>query len=308
MCAPHFASGRTGPGRAAYHGAARGWRAFALTLLLALAAGCERAAPPPAAPEAAPLPPPRLWSLSPDVSALLVELGVAGSVLAADSDSLVLQGLADAADLGPGGDGALALVAALPPEHAVLLGDARGRALAEALAARGIPTTVLAPRSSNEVLDAVQRLGALVHRETRAAAVSARIARDVAQVAMRRDGRERLVAAWLLQREPPVGVGAVGLLHELLELAGAENAVHGASGERVALDAAAISRAPDVVLDSSQPPAPPGDPLLARGARHVRVPDELASLPALDLVSRVERLYALLYQGEGTPTEAATGR
>lgn len=237
-----------------------------------------------------------MWSLSRDLSEILVELGVGASVSAADSASLALPQLAGAVDLGPAGEGCLELAGSSRPDHAIVLGDPRGRALAEALEQRGIPTAVLDPRSSNEVLEAVHRLGALMHRETRAAAVAARIAGDVAEIAVRRDGRKRLVAAWLLERDPPVVVGATGLLHELLELAGAENAVHATSGERVTLGAGVqMERTPEVWLDSTGDPSGARDPLLPAGVRLEPVPPELTRLPALDLVERVERLYALLY-------------
>lgn len=276
-----------------HHAAERRRRTFASIACVAALLACERREPPPPAQQQ---PPPRVWSLTPELSALLVELGVAGSVTAADRASLALPELAYAADLGPGGENALALVDALRPERAILLGDARGLALAQALTERGIATTVLAPRSANEVIEAVQRLGALLQRETRAAALAAHISNDVARVATRRDGQQRLVAAWLLARDPPVVVGASGLLHELLELAGAENAVHGVRDERVALSAELLTgRPPELLLDSTgaAPNAPEPPPL--HGTRRVPVPAELAALPALDLVERVERLHALLY-------------
>ena len=214
----------------------------------------------------------------------------------ADSASLALPELASAADLGPDAERAADLARSLRPDLAVGLGDERGRARAAELEAAGVPTTLLAPRSANEILDGVTRLGALLRRETRATAVSARIARDVSHVATLRDGQPRLVAAWLLARDPPVVVGGGGLLHELLELGGAENAFHGPLLERIQTTPDELSRLEiDVLLDASGEPAPARDPLRGAGVRLVAVPRELAALPALDLVERVERLHALLY-------------
>jgi hypothetical protein len=50
-----------------------------------------------------------------------------------------------------------------------------------------------------------------------------------------------------------------------------------------------------VWLDSTGDPSGARDPLLPAGVRLEPVPPELTRLPALDLVDRVERLYALLY-------------
>ena len=292
-------------------------------LLALLAVACDREQPA-AAPEPPPEPVPLLLSLSPEVSRLIVELGVGREVVGADTASLALPELAEAVDLGPNAERGAELASALRAQRAIGLGDARGRALALRLEAQGVPTTLLAPRSANEVVEAVHRLGNVLRRETRATAVAARIARDVSRVATRRDGRARLVAAWLLERDPPVVVGGGGLLHELLELSGAENAFHGPLEERLATTPEALAALKlDVLLDASGA-APDAAPLGPEGVRLQPVPPELATLPALDLVERVTRLHALLYpedaearmaqgasdaSGEsGRLTEAATGR
>lgn len=290
-------------------------RAFCALALAVLAGACD---PPERSvvPDAPAARGPSLLSLSPEVSQLLVELGLAGDVVGADRDSLHLRELALAADLGPGADDSARLARALRAERAIGLGDAHGLALARALEAEGVLTTLLAPRSANEVVQAVHRLGELLDRRTRAAAVAARMTADVSRIAVRRDGRERLVAVWLLERDPPRAVGGEGLLHELLELAGAENAFHGPREEQVdAGESALAGLAFDVLLDASgvggAGPARRG----AAGARVVVVPRELARLPALDLPTRVRVLHALLYgddeggaSGNGRLTDAATGR
>jgi ABC-type hemin transport system substrate-binding protein len=303
-------SGRGSIDAAPYHAAVRAGLATCAIALAALSGACDRPPAVATAPPAASAP--SLLSLSPEVSGVLVELGLAGDVVGADRDSLRLPGLGHAADLGPGAQDAARRARALRADHAIGLGDDRGRALAGALEAEGVPTTLLGPRSANEVVQAVHRLGALLDRSTRASAVAARMTADVSRIAMRRDGRERLVAVWLLARDPPRAVGGEGLLHELLELAGAENAFHGPPEPEVDAGAPELSGvAFDVLLDASGATPPPD----ALGARVLAVPPELARLPALDLVSRVRALHALLYGEEagaaprnGRLTEAATGR
>lgn len=279
-----------------YHAAALAAVEFYAALAIAALSGACGPAETVAEPAAQLEPPPLVLSLSRDVSELLVELGVGASVVGADSASLALPGLANAVDLGPGGEHAPELTNTLRADLAIALGDATGQALAAALEQRGVPTVLLAPRSANEVIEALHRLGALVHRETRAAVIAARITREVSEINTRRDGRPRLVAVWLLEQDPPVVVGGTGLLHELLELAGAENAFHGPQGERIRVTSAELAAStPDLWLDSTG--APPGASRLVvpSGARLEVVPSELARLPALDLVSRITRLHALLY-------------
>jgi iron complex transport system substrate-binding protein len=254
-------------------GRTRAWLALAV-LAASLACGTDE----PAAPERSPL---RILSLSRDVSALLVELGLAAEVVGADRASLALPELRAAADLGALDGMALSLAVALRPDLALLLSDDPSPPFAAELERRGIRCAVLSPRTANDVLAAVHRLGALLGVETRASALAAKLTRDVAAIATRRDGRTRVRVAWLLRRDPPVVVGGSGLLHELLELAGAENVFHGPpdapTPEQVEVGLAELrASGADVVLEA----------------------DELARLPLLDLTSRVSELHARLYPGE----------
>ena len=164
-------------------------------LLVALGCGPEE----PSAPDAARTPP-RILSLSREVSELLVELGLAPSVVGADHASVALPQLADAADLGDAGASgadALALAAALRPDLALFLADGEPP-FARALEARGIRSYVFAPHSANDVLAAVHRLGAILGDETRTTALAARITQrrlPLRDAARRACARARRLAA-----------------------------------------------------------------------------------------------------------------
>jgi iron complex transport system substrate-binding protein len=264
-------------------------RRAACCALAALALACDSSP----REEASPLPiPARIVSVGPDLGRVLVELGLGPSVVGVDSPSLALPELARALDLGSGAALSGERARSLAPELVlVLAGPADPAArFAATLAAEGIPAHVLAPRDANAVLDAIARIGRLTGKELRAAAVAARLTRDVTQLATLRDGRTRLRVAWLIGDEPLVAVGASGLLHELLELAGAENALHAPQGEALALTAAQLAAAaPDVVLGA--PALLPSVP----GARSVALDPALSALPLLDLPGRVRALHDVLY-------------
>lgn len=267
---------------------------------MAVALGCGTDETAERVPAESTRPPPRILSLSRGVSEIVIELGLAPQIVGADRASLALPELADSADLGAPDADALPLAVALRPDLALFSGDALPP-FGQALEAKGIRSYVLAPRNANEVLAAIDRIGVLVGRETRATALSARVTREVSAVAQRRDGRRRLVVLWLLRRDPPRVVGGIGLLHEVLELAGAENAFHGQAEPQSVIDPAELAKTrADLVLDATGTPGPP----LVPGVGVLEIPPELASLPALDLASRVARLYALLYGDE--PSSAAT--
>jgi vitamin B12 transport system substrate-binding protein len=241
-------------------------------------------------------PPSRIVSLTPELSRVLVELGAAPAIVAADGASRALPELAHAVDLGTLAEADVERALAAGPDVALALGTARATAFAAWLTERGVRAHVLSPRSVNEVDAAVQRLGRLLGRETRALASVARMARRVSQIATARDGRSRLRVVWILERDPLVVVGGVGLLHELLELAGAENAFHEPLEERARIELRELTEsAPDLALDSSA--AGPRDHL-PQGPKRVRVAPRLAEVPALDLPDRVHRLHAALYPAE----------
>lgn len=264
-------------------------RRGALAILAALALGCGRDSAPAGA-----FPPPRVASCDAEISAVLAELGAGPDAVGADSRSLGIPGFAAAADLGLDCERASDAAADL----VLVLGTPAGRELAARLEAAERKTLVLAPRSVNEIVATHTRLGALLGRKDEAALAVGRLAGQVARIATSRDGRSRLTVVWVLERDPLEVVGALGLLHEILELAGAENGFHGEGDERLRVTPEEIAaRAPDLVLDSSGESGPAL--ALAPGLRVVRADPALARSPTLDVLGRVERLHAALYAPGG---------
>ena len=264
-----------------------------LFVVVALACG-------PSAPEGrtdeSPLP--RIVSVGPELGRVLVELGLGPRVVGVDSASHEIPELAHAIDLGNRGALSDELARRARPNLVLVLAGASApeAALARAIATERIAAYVLSPSDADEVIATVHRIGRLVGRELRAAAIAARLTREVSDVAILRDGRTRLSAAWVIGRDPLVVVGGSGMLHELLELAGAENAFHTPMEARLDVTTADLSaREPDVVLSA---------PILSvavPGAKSVSVDPALARLPLLDLSARVRALYAALYPGQGSP-------
>lgn len=273
-------------------------RALLSAVILALA--CDPSAPGPAREPT----PPRIVSLGAELGELLVEMGLGPAVVGVDSHSLAIPELAQALDIGDPAAPSVALAHRVRPELVLVLAapSQPGGSFARALEEEGIPALVLAPRDANEVIATIHRIGRLVGRELRAATVAARLTREVSEIATLRDGRPRLKAAWVLEGDPLVVVGASGLLHELLELAGAENAFHAPERERLTITSAELAAStPDVVLTP-----PRSDPVLP-GARSIAIDPALAACPLLDVPARVRALHAVLYpsQAVGRDTSRA---
>ncbi len=259
-----------------------------------LALACE-----PSAPAPPPEPPsPRIVSLGGDLAGLLVELGVGPSVVGVDSPSLEIPELTHALDLGDPADLSLALARGARPDLVLVLAEPSHPAagFARTLEREGVPAHVLTPLDANGVVAEIHRVGRLVGRELRAANLVARLTQEVSEIATLRDGRHRSTAAWVLEVEPLVVVGGSGLLHELLELAGAENAFHTPRDHRLVITPAELGAvAPEVVL------VPSGVGPLLTGARRIPIDPALAALPLLDVASRVRSLHAALYPSRATP-------
>ena len=241
----------------------------------------------------------RIVSLSPEISRVLVKVGAAHQVVAAEHVSCLAPDLAHVLDLGDACAIGPATVRALDADLVLALaGDC----------APGDPAdprrVVLEAADLDGALRAWLRIGELVGRDAEAARAVDDWTRALGRIAMSRDGQGRLRVVWVVSREPLRAVGPSGVLHELLELAGAENAIHEGEarldpGELLA--AAGIDR----VLDSSGAPGA----LEGTSAPVLRVDPRVADLPLLDPIERVSGLHAALYgrTGEAAPGEAAPG-
>jgi hypothetical protein len=91
-------------------------------------------------------------------------------------------------------------------------------------------------------------------------------------------------------------VGATGLLHELLELAGGENAFHDRIGSRFEVTVEEIQdRSPDLVLVSTA-----REEFAEKLKLPVRrIPRELSRVPTLEPVVRLTALHEVLYPEGG---------
>ena len=257
--------------------------------MLATVGGCERVGTPP-----------RLLVLSPEIARVLVDLEVADAVAGADDQSRGLPELAHATSLGSLEERHVARAVALAPVLALALARDVERRFATELSARGVQVEYFDPRSMDEVVSAMRRLGDLVGQPERALQLTRRMLLAITKTAVARDRKRRLTVAWVLDRDPLTVVGGSGLLHEMLELAGAENAVHAANDERVVLDESGLATLRyDAIVDATGEETRPSRDA---DATTLRVAPELAALPTFDLTRRVRLLHERLY-----PSHALAG-
>lgn len=223
-------------------------RACALALVANLVAAPARAA---GAPDAH-----RVVSLNPSLTAILLDLGARNALVGVD-DFSARQQPAVAALPRAGGlyDPNLEAVTALRPDLVVLVQGVEQRAFGERLEALGIPVEVFDPKTYDDVLETIERLGARVGRTDAAHAKVAglRRARDAAMQAAA--GQPRTRAVLVLQREPLFVAGAGSFLDDMLRAAGAENLAAELPGlyPRASLEWL-IAAKPEVIVDTAVDP------------------------------------------------------
>jgi len=228
-------------------------RALASVALVALAAGAGAAAP-----EREPAPPAparRVVSLNPSLTAIAVALGARDALVGVDSFSLRAEpAVAGLPAVGGLYNPSLEAVVALAPDLVVFVPTAEQRDFQRTLEALGLPVLPFDPVAFDEVLAAIETLGARLGRtaEARTRVDAIRAARS--RVEARAAGRPRPRAVLVLQRDPLYVVGRGSFVDEMLASAGAENAAREFSEPypRVAREWL-LDAAPELLLDASDP-------------------------------------------------------
>jgi ABC-type Fe3+-hydroxamate transport system substrate-binding protein len=175
----------------------------------------------------------RVVSMNPSLTAILVAIGARSSLVGVDEFSAREQpAIADLPTVGGLYNPGLEAVVALAPDLVVLVPSAEQRDFRARLAVLEISFLELNPIRFDEVLAAIEELGARVGREAAAAARVKEIRRVRSGVEDATRGLPRIRTLLVLQRDPPFVVGR---------------------GSRVTREWI-IDAAPAVILDSSDSP------------------------------------------------------
>jgi iron complex transport system substrate-binding protein len=257
------------------------WRVAAGLLLLvagpALAAGAAPAR--------------RVVSLNPSLTAMVIALGGREALVGVDDYSARSPAAAGLPSVGGLYNPSLEAVVALAPDLVVLVPSAEQRGFTERLEALGIPRLVLDPVSFDDVLAAIERIGAALGREREAAARVGAIRATRARVEAAARPLPVLRGVLVLQREPLFVAGRGTFVDDMLRSLHVTNLAAEQPGHwpRLAREWL-LAAAPELIVDSSPDPEPalshwsrwPSLPAVAKGAV-VSVPVGVATLPGPDL-------------------------
>ena len=247
---------------------------------------------------------PRVVSLNPSLTAILLAVGAEANLVEVDDYSAAeIPEVAALPRVGGLFSPSLEAVMALRPDAVVLVPSAEQRDFRARLEQLGIRVVAFANIRFEDVLENIRGLGALVGRESEAAARIAAVekAREEAlRLGASRSGPEVLV---VLQREPVFVVGSGNFIEEMLIALGARNlaAEFPDAYPRVAVEWL-IAHAPDVLIDLSGPGSDalaywsrwPSIPAVANG-RVVSLDAQEISMPGPHLDRAYRHLAVALY-------------
>ncbi len=262
----------------------------------------DASAPPAPSSERAPL---RLVSLNPSLSAILDRLGAADQIVGIDDyTAQVVPSLADRPRVGGLFDPNLEAVVALRPDRVLIVAGVDQEAHADRIRRVGVEVEIYANERFDEVLENIERLGAMVDARDAAARRVAEIRATraaVERVTGRLARRPKTVA--VVDRSPLFLVGGDTFLDEMLEAAGAANLVRalGAGYPRGSLEWL-IAAKPSLLLDMTPggEAAPefwaqwPSLPAVREG-RAIGVEAARVSLPGPELDRALRELAVLIH-------------
>jgi len=167
---------------------------------------------------------PRLVSLNPSLTAIVLRLDASESLVGIDDYSArLLPEVAGLPRVGGLFDPSLEAVVALRPDRVLIVAGVDQQSHARRLRALGLSVEIFENEGFGQVLENVERLGALLGREREASRRVAEIRAMQRAVAAAVSERPRPATLAIVDRTPLYVVGAETFLDEMLEAVGATN-------------------------------------------------------------------------------------
>jgi ABC-type Fe3+-hydroxamate transport system substrate-binding protein len=264
-------------------------------LLVALATALLSCGVEPPAPGA----PPRIVSLSPSITRILLALDAADAIVGVDRYSQRLERVRGKPSLGGLFAPDLERTLELEPSLILAVESAQQSAYLDVMRARGVRVQTFRGHTLADVLTSFARIGELVGKSERGAALAERVGRELAALTAA-SGHARPSVAIVIESEPLYVVGGGSFVNDLIEAAGGRNAFADQPDPypRVGLEVLA-ERAPQVLVDTTFDAAHMEEAQLAARAHWRRfawiervevLPQGILTLPGPDLVEAAHML------------------
>ena len=200
----------------------------------------------------------------------------------------------------------LEALAGLEPDLVVTWADATQRAVGQRVDALGIPVYRAEVQTIADLRRHLRRLGTLLGREKRAAALVDSLDVALESVAASVSGRERVDVYYSVWHDPPQTTGPGTFIDEVIEHAGGRNIFGDAarSWPRVSVEAI-LRRDPDALVIARHSPDAPGAPWLeepgwrelraVRAGRYLMVDGDLFNRPGPRVAEAAQRMARFLH-------------
>jgi iron complex transport system substrate-binding protein len=267
-------------------------------LAVALLAGATAGAEPTASAT------PRVVSMNPSLTRMLIALGAAATLVGVDEFSARTEVSVDHLPrVGGLFNPSLEAVVALQPDLVVVVPSVAQRDFRNRLRELGIDVLELSNITLDEVLDSIRKLGARVDRVEAARIRVEEIRRTWSDIARRAAEKPSRSVVLVLQRDPLYVAGAGSFLDEMLRAAGVRNAAAHFPDPypRVGIEWL-IAAGPEIIVDSARDPVPaaehwsrwPSIPAVA-ASRVFAVPAGNVTLPGPYLDRSLQTLFDAIY-------------
>ena len=168
----------------------------------------------------------RVVSLHPAATEILLALGASDALVARMEGDVAA--LAELPSVGEMLTPDLEVLASVQPDMVIAWVGSDLAALARVVGRRGGRVEGIAVDRLADVTPAIARIGDWVGRPDEAAELSAAFASTLAEARAHRAQRERLRVLWIVWSEPIVAAGSGTFIHDVIEVAGGENAASSA--------------------------------------------------------------------------------
>jgi iron complex transport system substrate-binding protein len=251
--------------------------------------------------------PMRIVSLAPSITEMIYFLGLGGRLVGVSRFSYFPKDAQKKPKVGAYTDINIEKVIALDPDLVVATVDGNRRGDVEMLEEAGIPVYVINPRTVNQVLDTIQRLGGVCGVPDRAKTLVSQLRERVVRVAEAVKDRPTPLVFLVIHMKPLMSVNRTTIHHDLVQLAGGRNMTGGEPITYPKLNIEAVLKGkPDVIIISSMERRRESEkvreewsrwptlPAVQNGCVY-RIDSDLIDRPAPRIVSGLEEMARLIH-------------
>ncbi len=197
----------------------------------------------------------RIVSMAPNLTEILFAMDLEKSIVAVSSDSNYPAQARTKKKAGTFWNPDLETVLSAGPTLVFTLEFQQQADLAAQLKHIGCQTAALKIETLDQLYEAIQTIGNLTDRKDSAERLTAQIAEGLEKQKGQAARENRVKVLWVLQRQPIRAAGQNTFFNELLEIAGAQNAIRTTVFQYPPLDdEQIITSAPDVIIETADTP------------------------------------------------------